>query len=62
MLIIGIALFTAVLAWQGLGAIGHALSAIGAMGLAVVAVWHLVPLVIDAHAWRLLFARPRPPV
>lgn len=60
MLLVGIALFTAVLAWQGFGAVAKALSAIGLGGLAAVATWHLVPLVIDAHAWRLLFSAPRP--
>lgn len=59
MLLTGLALFTAVLAWQGLPAIGRALSAAG-WGLAVVAVWHLVPLIFDSHAWRILYRRPRP--
>lgn len=59
MLLTGVALFTAVLAWQGLPAIGRALSVAG-WGLAVVAAWHLVPLVIDSHAWRILYRRPRP--
>lgn len=61
MLLVGLALFTAVLAWQGIGAVAGALSAVG-WGLVAVTAWHLVPLVIDSHAWRLLFGRPRPPV
>lgn len=59
MVLIGLALFTAVLAWQGAGAIGRALATAG-WGLAIVALWHVVPLIIDSHAWRLLYARPRP--
>ena len=62
MLVIGIALFTAVLAWQGFGAVARAMSAVGWLGLAAVTAWHIVPLVIDSHAWRLLFQKPRPPV
>ncbi|WP_353223501.1 lysylphosphatidylglycerol synthase domain-containing protein [Salinisphaera hydrothermalis] len=59
MLLTGVALFTAVLAWQGLPAIGHALSVAG-WGLAAVTAWHLLPLVIDSHAWRILYRPPRP--
>lgn len=59
MALIGIGLFTAVLVWHGAGDLLAALSVAG-WGLAVVAAWHLVPLVIDSHAWRILFARPRP--
>lgn len=58
-LLVGMALFTAVIAWQGAGVIAQALATVG-WGLAVVTLWHLVPLVIDSHAWRLLFAKPRP--
>lgn len=59
MLLTGVALFTAVLAWQGLSAITQALAAAG-WGLAAVTAWHLVPLVIDSYAWWILFRRPRP--
>lgn len=59
MLLAGLALFTAVLIWQGLPAIGRALSVAG-WGLALVALWHLVPMLMDSHAWRILFRRPRP--
>lgn len=57
--LVGIALFTAVLIWQGGYELVAALAAAG-WGLALVAAWHLVPLAIDSHAWRVLFARPRP--
>jgi len=59
MALIGIGLFTAVLVWQGAGDLLAALSVAG-WGLVLVAAWHLVPLVIDSHAWRILFNRPRP--
>ncbi|GAB3675034.1 lysylphosphatidylglycerol synthase domain-containing protein [Salinisphaera aquimarina] len=59
MALLGVALFTAVLLWQGAGDIANALAAAG-WGLLLVAAWHLLPLVIDSHAWRLLFARSRP--
>lgn len=59
MMLVGLALFTAVLAWQGAAAIGQALATAG-WGLALIALWHLVPLVIDSHAWRLLYRVPRP--
>ncbi|RJS93963.1 lysylphosphatidylglycerol synthase domain-containing protein [Salinisphaera sp. Q1T1-3] len=61
MLLVGLALFTAMLAWQGAGALARAVAAVG-WGLVAVTAWHLVPLVIDSHAWRLLFDRPRPPI
>lgn len=61
MLLTGVALFTAMLAWQGLSAVGRALSVAG-WGLAVVAAWHLVPLAIDSHAWRILYQHPRPEI
>jgi putative membrane protein len=60
-LAVGIALFTALVAWYGLGEISRALAVAG-WGLLVVAGFHVVPLVADALAWRALL-RPatRPP-
>jgi putative membrane protein len=50
---IGAALFVALLAWQGIGPVAAALSAAGA-GLVLVAAFHLLPVVIDAAAIRVL--------
>ena len=54
----GTAIFVALLAWQGFGSVAAALMAAG-WGLALVAVFHLLPLVIDAGAIVVLFDRPR---
>ncbi|MES1924627.1 lysylphosphatidylglycerol synthase domain-containing protein [Salinisphaera sp. T31B1] len=59
MALVGIALFTAVLVWRGAADMASALAAAG-WGLVVVAAWHVLPLIIDSHAWRILFERPRP--
>ena len=56
LLSIGAALFIALLAWQGLGAITTALAAAG-WGLALVALVHAVPLAFDAGAIAVLFRR-----
>jgi putative membrane protein len=54
LLTLGAALFVALLAWQGFGAVASTLMAAG-WGLAVVAAFHLVPLAFDAAAIRVLF-------
>ncbi len=59
-LIAGLALFTAVLAYQGVHEVGAALAVAGP-GLLVVALFHLVPMLADALGWRALVtsdARP----
>ena len=61
-LIVGLVLFVAVLAQQGVRDVGAALAAAGP-GLLVVALFHLAPMLGDALGWRALFASPvRPPV
>ncbi|RKP45170.1 flippase-like domain-containing protein [Trinickia fusca] len=52
----GTALFVALLAWQGIGAIGTMLAAAG-WGLLLVAAFHIVPLIIDAGALHVLVRR-----
>ncbi|ADG18557.1 conserved hypothetical protein [Paraburkholderia atlantica] len=59
LLSIGSALFVGLLAWQGFGSVASTLLAAG-WGLAVVAAFHLVPLVIDAGAIAVLFKRGHP--
>jgi putative membrane protein len=49
----GLALFTAIIGYQGVGEVGAALASAGA-GLLVVACFHLVPLVVNAIGWRCL--------
>jgi putative membrane protein len=56
LLSIGTALFIALLAWQGLGSVTGALAAAG-WGLALVAAFHAVPLVLDAGAIAVLFRK-----
>nr|WP_202126757.1 flippase-like domain-containing protein [Cupriavidus sp. SW-Y-13] len=56
MLSIGAALFVGLLAWQGFGAVTTTLMSAG-WGLAVVAAFHLVPLVLDAGAIAVLLDR-----
>ncbi|CAG4893797.1 HpnL family protein [Paraburkholderia gardini] len=57
LLTIGTALFVALLAWQGFGSVASTLLAAG-WGLALVAAFHVLPLVIDAGAISVLF-KPR---
>ncbi|HEY2024420.1 lysylphosphatidylglycerol synthase domain-containing protein [Paraburkholderia sp.] len=56
LLSIGTALFVGLLAWQGFGSVASTLLAAG-WGLAVVAAFHVVPLVVDAGAIVVLFTR-----
>ncbi|MEQ5843871.1 flippase-like domain-containing protein [Paraburkholderia acidicola] len=58
LLSIGAALFVALLAWQGLGSVTSTLLAAG-WGLALVAAFHVVPLVLDAAAISVLVDRRR---
>jgi putative membrane protein len=58
LLSIGVALFVALLAWQGLGSVTSTLLAAG-WGLALVAVFHVVPLVLDAGAITMLIDHRR---
>lgn len=57
LLSLGAAIFIALLAWQGAGAVMGALASAG-WGLALVAAFHLFPLVIDAAAIAVLIAPP----
>jgi len=59
LLSIGTALFIALLAWQGFGAVTTALATAG-WGLALLAVVHVVPLGFDAAAIGVLFGRRGP--
>ncbi|RZT42172.1 flippase-like domain-containing protein [Cupriavidus agavae] len=56
LLSIGAALFVGLLAWQGFGAVTTTLMSAG-WGLAVVAAFHLVPLMLDAGAIAVLLDR-----
>ena len=57
LLSIGTALFVALLAWHGVGSVVATL-AIAGWGLAVVTLFHLLPLALDAAAIAVLFDRP----
>src|SRR4051794_16473953 len=59
LLAIGTAVFVALLAWQGFGAVASTLMAAG-WGLALVAAFHLLPLALDAAAIVVLFDRDNP--
>jgi putative membrane protein len=56
LLSIGVVLFIALLGWQGFGSVASTLAAAG-WGLVGVAAFHLLPVVLDAGAIRVLFAR-----
>nr|WP_241024613.1 flippase-like domain-containing protein [Burkholderia sp. Ac-20365] len=56
LLTIGGGLFVALLAWQGFGSVVSTLMAAG-WGLAIVAAFHLLPLVLDAAAISVMFDR-----
>jgi putative membrane protein len=53
---VGLALFVALLAWQGIASIAATLSVAG-WGLLLVAAFHLIPLLLDALAIDVLLAR-----
>lgn len=57
LLALGAAVFVALLAWQGAGAVAATLAAAG-WGLALVAAFHLLPLGVDAAAIAVLVAKP----
>ncbi len=59
--LLGLALFTGILAWQGTTVVLTALGAAG-WGLLLVIVLHGVIVVLDAIAWRPLFPQPHPPL
>ncbi|WP_246794344.1 HpnL family protein [Burkholderia perseverans] len=61
LLSIGTALFIALLSWQGFGAVVSTLATAG-WGLALVALFHLVPIVFDARAIAVMFPRGTPGV
>jgi putative membrane protein len=56
LLSIGIAIFVALLAWQGFGPVAATLMAAG-WGLLLIAAFHLLPLALDAAAIVVLFGR-----
>ncbi len=56
----GAALFTILLIRQGAGAVGNALATAG-WGIAAIAVFHSLPLFLDALAWRVLFPKEERP-
>jgi putative membrane protein len=60
LLSIGTTLFVALIAWQGFGAVASTLMVAG-WGVALVALFHLLPLVLDAVAIFVLFERPDAP-
>ena len=61
-LALGLALLTALLAYEGVGEVVRALAAAGGSGLLAVALFHLLPMFADAMGWRRLFApTERPP-
>jgi len=56
----GAILFTALLIRQGVASVGTAVAAAG-WAIAAVAVWHFIPIFLDAVAWRVLFPRTNRP-
>ena len=58
--LLGIGLFTALLIYQGAGQVGSVVADAG-IGLVWASLYHAVPMVVNAQAWRLLFvAGPAP--
>jgi putative membrane protein len=58
--LLGVALFTALLIYQGVGAVGAVLLEAG-FGLVWASLFHIVPMIVNAAAWRMLFvAGPAP--
>ena len=58
--IVGLALATALIAWQGFSVVYESLAAAG-WGLVVVALFHLLPMSIDTLGWRAVLKDPRRP-
>lgn len=58
--ILGVLSGGALVAWQGFAAVGSALELAGLPCLAAICLFHLVPLVCCAEAWRTLFRNPKP--
>jgi putative membrane protein len=56
----GTALLTGLLIWHGVGPVFAALMAAG-IGLVWASLFHIVPMTINAYAWRVLFAVPPRP-
>lgn len=54
--LIGLAVATGLIVWQGAGSVMHATFAVG-WGLLAVIAWEMIPLSIDAAAWGLLLPR-----
>jgi|HubBroStandDraft_1064217.scaffolds.fasta_scaffold00257_16 putative membrane protein len=52
--LLGVALFTALLVYQGAGQVGTVVADAG-IGLLWVSLYHAVPMVVNAAAWRMLF-------
>jgi putative membrane protein len=61
-LLLGLALFIGLITYTGIGEVGRALAVAGG-GLVVVALFHLLPIALDALGWRcVLPPHERPPV
>jgi putative membrane protein len=58
--LLGVALFTGLLIYQGAGQVGAAVAA-GGVGLIWASLYHAVPMVVNAAAWRMLFVAGAPP-
>jgi putative membrane protein len=56
----GLALATALIAYQGFGIVFAALASAG-IGLVWASLFHAVPMIVNAHAWRILLAGGRRP-
>lgn len=59
LLTVGLVVFVGLLVWQGVGAVGAVLAAAG-WGLVIVALFHLLPLALDAAATSVLLERRSP--
>jgi hypothetical protein len=58
--LLGIALFTTLLIYQGAGQVGTVVADAG-IGLVWASLYHVVPMIVNAAAWRMLFvAGPSP--
>jgi putative membrane protein len=58
--LLGVALFTGLLIFQGAGQVGAVVAMAGA-GLVWASLYHLVPMIVNAAAWRMLFVAGPPP-